>query len=198
MGREKPLVCTDHDKYTESLRNLGKLDVSDLERDIHYFMKITNIEGFEFVLRSNFKIKTPIELPSQVFLYPCFIYDTVGHIMNDPYVIKSFQMERNSQFIYDGWIPISSKLDSSIKMRIRELNESLQLLSFIFGVEFSWEPKYPSKNYTQQANLEKKLNLENLAEIMEKIKYLNFDDKNALTCSISWYVEGINSKKIES
>ncbi len=140
--QRRPLVCADQDHYNRAASFFARHDLTSSERAALYLHELTGCAGLEFVGFSNAKLKEAVELFGGVILVPCFLEPLQGQDIDDSLVQLSLKMERESRFIYDGWIPIAIWDEAHVCQAIQNIDKALSVFCMKGRIFFDCEPKY--------------------------------------------------------
>ena len=144
-------------------------------------------EGFEFVAYSNAHFQQPILLPNNVLLYPCFYVSLEGINLSDPKAQATLKMENSGIYVYDGWLPIESVSEESVRDNLRLLKESLSVFSVVAGSKIEWEAKYSSTgSLADSIHYLNSNHLSTIAEISNLSANMKKEDRKPFFRSISW------------
>ena len=156
-----------------------------------YLNTLTNCQGLEFVAFSNAKIDSPVCLPNDVVLYPCFFASLEETNMQDPRVQASLLMTQASRFVYDGWLPLKSMAKDDIAKRLEELRQALSVFVLVSGSKFDWEPKYKVLYQSDYTHLYSDEEICSLEDLSCGFGNLTQADRNALYRSLGWISQSI-------
>jgi len=122
--------------------------LSDKEKAALLTNELLQSDGLEFEVTSNMKAE-PLIFNNGFVLVPCFSEDVDGKSLNDPDVVKHFEMLETGIAKYDGWMPISTFDKNGIRQAIRVIDDTLNSLSLLLSsnATFEWSPKYFMYDY---------------------------------------------------
>lgn len=185
-GERGPLVCSDRSKIFEAQGYSSRQDLSMSEKSVLYFHKLTDIKGFEFVAFSNAHFSEPICLPNNVLLFPCFYTKLDDINLCDPKALATLKMQNSEKYIYDGWLPIETFNEGSIRENLKMLNEAMSVFSIISGSRIEWEPKYIAGKVKDSIYYLTPNHLSSIAEISNLAEKMKKKDRKSVFRSISW------------
>lgn len=191
--RERKNLVTDNEENYKRAISLKK-DLTPLVNSAFFFHEITECNGFEFIAYSNIKFDDFIVLPNNAILVPWFLNSTEGKSINDPEVVRAMQMERESKFLYDGWIAIDRWNEENVRKIIQSISEAMSLFSLHSNLFFEWEPKYQSTSKHKPFCEFSATEISPHHDVFHQISAISDDDKRAIYRSISWLS---NAKKIQ-
>lgn len=189
--QKRCLICADPALYQRATRFFTQTHLGPSERAAFYLHELTGCEGLEFVAFSNAKLKRPVTLANEVILVPCFMSEMEGQNVQDPLVWATMYMERKSRFVYDGWIPITTWDEESVRRAVQKVDEALSIFCMRGRTFFEWEPKYPAPEYPQSNYEFGEEQVQELESIAQALDSLGEDDRNAMHRSLAWLSQGI-------
>lgn len=103
------------------------------------------------------------------------------------------QMVKRSNFIYDGWLPISDFRIEALRKAVRKVDQALSIFSLQGRVSFSWEPKYnpmdistPLSYHFEHQHIQ---GIEQLSHFTESLT--NASDSRSLFRSVAWLSQSL-------
>jgi hypothetical protein len=99
-------------------------------------------------------------------------------------------MERNSRYVYDGWVSISEWDEHSVREAVRNIDEALTIFCLYSSTSFDWKPKYSPRSVPLVYHFEND-KLKELEIIVKKLNSINNDDRIAIYRSLAWLSKGI-------
>ncbi|MDO9549581.1 MAG: HEPN domain-containing protein [Methanoregula sp.] len=193
-GCTKDLIPKSQENQKSALSYLIRRDLTSTVRFAFFFHEMTGCNGFEFSTYSNIRFDDYVILPNGAILVPSFYNDDEmknGISIDDPKLIKTMEMWKNREFLYDGWIAIDQWDDEYVNKVIQGISESLSLFSLSNDLFFRWEAKYQvtkPKIFSDQVN-SKRTTLR-IQEINNKIRGIDEKDRRAIYRSLSWLSQG--------
>jgi hypothetical protein len=187
-------VCPDEDREQRASAVFARNDLTPPERAAFYLHEITGCDGLEFVAFSNARLRKTITLANGVILVPCFLDKTEGQDPRQPLVQLTMKMEYQSRFVYDGWVPIQTWNDESVRKAVRGIDEALSVLCLCGRTFFEWQPKYPAPDESVSAYWFEDRHLHEMEEAAKRLDRLHESDRIALYRSLAWLFQ---SRRLE-
>ena len=185
------LVCEDQDRYHRAQAVFHKKGLSSSEKAALYLHELTGCDGLEFVAFSNARLKKYVMLANGVILVPCFLSQTEGQSAQDLLARLTMRMEQKCRFIYDGWIPIVTWDEATIRKVIRSVDEALSIFCLRGRTSFDWEPKYPVPDETSSTYEFEGRHILELERVSKLLDSLGQNDRVALYRSLAWLSRGL-------
>jgi hypothetical protein len=136
-----------------------------------------------------------IKLPGSIFMVPCFLNILQGYDVSNPLLQLTLKMQNSSRFIYDGWVPVASWNEHSIRQAILSIDKALSIFCMTGRIFADWEPKYciskePDDQHSVYKFENKHLNeLESLSQTLDTLKE---HDRTAIYRSLAWLSQGLH------
>lgn len=165
-------------------REVSRLRLNPLGKDLCRSAMLTNSRGVEFVLFSDAQLPGPAHLLNEVLIVPCF--DPMDLPAGKPGDARAMAMSHRGVFIYDGWVPVQEWTRQEIHRIVDDLDHIANLFT-IYGSWFAhWEPKYSWRKPPVKFTSVEPSHLRSLTAIISVLLRLDEGDRMAVTRSAAW------------
>jgi hypothetical protein len=190
---QKRMLEADEATVNRASKFAARQDLTPIERSAFWFHELTGAAGLEFVAFSNAMLDEPVELSGGVLLVPCFLPESEmsGANIGNLLVQLTMAMHREARFVFDGWLPVETWEEESVRNAIDNIHESFSLFSLTARVWFDWQPKYPAIDGTSPTYPIGDEQLAALASWAHQLDALPPEDRKALYRSLGWLSQGI-------